>query len=121
MHEQVEIEATFIDDFKSLGSSVPAVMNNLVLVYLESPADISSFVRLLQANFASPNSKNLCLVCWCLCNRYQQAHHKHAGHQTLTPRFFKDWPSYISIADQCGKYRSTPASEKRVYEVFHKH
>ena len=38
--------------------------------FLQSEVQVKEFVRSLKANFESLNSKNLCIACWCLCNRY---------------------------------------------------
>ena len=67
--------------------------------YLSTEKDIADFKELLNVNFNGANSKNLCATCWCLCNRYQLTKHRHLNHQLLTPRHFKDWRSFVNLAE----------------------
>ena len=67
--------------------------------YMQIGDDVfKEFGNFLQINFAGANSKNLCVHCWCLCNRYQMSKHKELGHRLLTPKYFKDLDAYVSLA-----------------------
>jgi hypothetical protein len=72
---------------------------------LEDPEEFNQFGKFLEENFAGANSKNLCLQCWCLCNRYQMSKHKEQKHRILTPKLYKDLEAFKSLADQVGKYK----------------
>jgi len=86
--------------------------------------EFEEFCAMLKANFEGANSKNLCVWCWCLCNRYQMNRHKEMGHQIQTPRLFKDGQSFIELATQCKKYRDIYEEGQfvgRVYLKIQKH
>jgi len=65
----------------------------------EDPEKVAEFSKFLLANFVGANSKNLCVQCWCLCNRYQMNKHKDLGHRLLTPKYFKDIEAFINLAN----------------------
>lgn len=74
------------------------------------------YKKFLEENFAGANSKNLCVQCWCLCNRYQMSKHKELGHRLLTPKFFKDLISFRDLANQCGRFKDIVIEEKYVFD-----
>jgi len=69
------------------------------------PQRFAEFGKFLEINFAGANSKNLCVQCWCLCNRYQMSKHKELNHRLLTPKYFKDQEAFINLANQCGRFK----------------
>lgn len=77
---------------------------------MDDPESFRIFGTFLEANFAGANSKNLCVECWCLCNRYQMSKHKELGHRLLTPKYFKDIETFINLAGQFRKYLDIPIS-----------
>jgi len=38
------------------------------------------------------------------------------GHKLLTPRYLKDWHSFVQLAEQCHRFKENKADGKRVYE-----
>ncbi|CDW71138.1 UNKNOWN [Stylonychia lemnae] len=67
----------------------------------DSP-EFKEFDLFLQENFAQANSKNLCVQCWCLCNRYQL-------------------DAFINLAQQCGRYKDDKQLKKRLFEKITAH
>jgi uncharacterized lipoprotein len=77
-----------------------------IQVFMSSEEDVKQFTKMLVANYADNNSKNVCATCWCFCNRYQtQKHKSEMGHTVLTPRFVRDWQSFKQLAEQCQRFR----------------
>jgi hypothetical protein len=71
----------------------------------EEPQKYAEYGKFLEINFAGANSKNLCVQCWCLCNRYQMSKHKELNHRLLTPKYFKDLEAFKNLANQCGRFK----------------
>ncbi len=78
-------------------------------VYLKpGTVEYQTFIRYIDMNFQSGNSRNICATCWIFSHRHQLVRHKQIGHRILTPRNCKDELSFQSLAMQYNRIKFVP-------------
>eukprot|EP00347_Sterkiella_histriomuscorum_P006485 403352587 len=77
------------------------------VVTLDSP-EFRAFLKKIQSNNESKHKLSACLLCWGFITFYQKRTHQNHSHYIVTPAYFRDEKTFLSLAQKHSKYIEQP-------------
>jgi hypothetical protein len=64
------------------------------------------FIKKIELNNSTEQKQKIsvCLLCWGFITFYQKRRHQEHAHYTVTPMYFKDEATFLSLAKKHGKF-----------------